>query len=404
MRLALQYTPIPSLGYGAHGCALAKGLAAQGVKVEPHDAKTNVRLAVTIPGQVEGAWQGQFRSLWTMFEAMRLPEAYVESVDSFDQIIVPNVYNCEQFSAYHDNVAIAPIGVDPDTWVPSIREVDRTIDFLTCGSGARKGTDLTHSAFTRAFPNPKSLDPIPTLTMKTNDSFSGVKIINGTLPEPELVNLFASHHAFIMLSRGEGWGLFPHQALATGMPTVLSEIPGHLEYGWVDGGHLVKVRQTKAAYFAHGEAGDWWEADLDDAVDKIRWVYENYPEAQAQAQQGSQTIRTYFSANVMASQVINHLGGKEALSVDYKGSGEWIPRAARLFHVATRRPTRIQVNDDRYVFAPGQVYLVPADVKRMLHDAGYLDPAYFGQITFDGLDFTGGVKVSDADPRMFARC
>lgn len=390
MILGLQHVHRGTIGYGALGVGLEKALPKLGVEVsnpqllpEEMDAgmlpKTNAIVWVTVPSHARGYWEGSNVWCFSMWEASRLPESFIECFDQFTGLIVPNTENLKQFSEFHDNVHLVPLGVDTDVWyVGRRKQLDAFMDFLICGAGIRKGTDLAVAAFKLAFPKPESMDPIPRLVMKNhkeNYHASNILRISQRLSEEDLVALYRDCHVYLQPSRGEGWGLQPHQALALGMPTILSDIPGHQEYGWVPGARMIETTKAKSAYFIYGDAGDWWEPSLEHLIEQLRYTYRNFEDERDKARnEGAKLIAEQFSWANCAQGVIDAIG-KDTLSQPYTGEGRWIPAPRRKYQVITRVDWTADIAGLKYFFRKGQVYYELADVKRILFEGGILDPA-----------------------------
>src|SRR5207248_1555121 len=52
--------------------------------------RTNAVCWVSVPTHARGWWKGQHPTIFTMWEAMTLPEAFRENLHEFDTIIVPS--------------------------------------------------------------------------------------------------------------------------------------------------------------------------------------------------------------------------------------------------------------------------------------------------------------------------
>lgn len=382
-----------AIGYGRLGVELAKALTAKGVDVydhlpspdtpDPRDGYrskvTNVACWVSVPGHVKGWWDRQHLAIFTMWEATRLPESFRENLHHFDTVIVPSDQNLELFSDYHPNVKVAYLGVDPDVWHYQPREIpEREFRFLVGGSGPRKGVDLVYRAFLTLWGRDGSWGdgPIPTLTLKSpkGGEFFGprIKMISGRIPAEDEIGLYASAHCYVQPSRGEGFGLQPLQAIAQGCPTVLTGAHGHAsfaEYGYPIGSTL-----TPADYFVYGDAGEWWEPNFDELVERMRWVYDHYQEACAHAEIGAKEVARRFTWADCAEQFLDGIG-RDHLTVPYQGARRWETPESLLYPVRVLRRWVADVAGDRYVLEPGVSYYVPADVKRILFEGGKLDPA-----------------------------
>jgi glycosyltransferase involved in cell wall biosynthesis len=394
--ISLQYVDAPAIGYGRLGTSLARELDRMGVNVwtglespHPRDTelnagrpakRTNALAYISVPSHCRGYWKGQHATIFTMYETQRLPESFRDNLDAFDLVVVPSHQNAEMFGRYHDNVVMVPLGVDPEVWHYEKRPVvEDHFRFLIAGSGPRKGTDLAYAAFRKLWPSEGSWGsgPVPTLVMKNprRDNFSGprVEIIGGKIPAAQEVDLYATAHCFLAPSRGEGFGLQPLQAIAQGCPTILTGAHGHDSFAHL--GLPVPADSSKAAaYFLHGDAGNWWEPDLDALCDRMKWVYDHYQEATADAQHSAWEAGRHFTWAQTATRFVDAIG-RDRLEAPYSGPGEWVEPAQRRYRVVTARNWTCDVAGQTYRFEKGREYHETADLKRILWECGVLDPA-----------------------------
>lgn len=397
-QLNLLFVHSDSMGYGRLGVNLARGIEQQGIEVydglpSPVQADKraqaaagigrekicNVALWVSTPSHMRGFWEGQHVSIYSMWEATRIPESFRANLHEFERVIVPSLHNVELFSQYHDDVHFVPLGVDPERWHYVKRKPPGVFfNFLIGGSGARKGTDLAYQAFRTLWPKEDSWGsgPIPRLIMKSprGEEVMGprIEIIGGRIPGHEEVALYEDAHCYLQPSRGEGFGLQPLQAIAQGCPTILTDAHGHGSFahlGWGLGSKMVK-----SAYFIYGDAGDWWEPSLDDLIDHMRWVYNNYDAACEKASMSATVVAKEFTWERTTNRVLDLLG-RDRLEVPYSGPGTWHGAEEKRYRVITRRDWVADSVGKIYQFKKGAEYWESAELKRQLFEAQILDPA-----------------------------
>jgi glycosyltransferase involved in cell wall biosynthesis len=397
--LNLLYVHSESIGYGRYGVNLARELARANVDVYDHlpepgelppqrdlehlahlntgqaSKVCNVVAWISVPTHARGWHDGQYPVVSTMWESMSLPESFRESLHNFPLIIVPSHQNQELFSRYHPNVKFVPLGVDPAVWHREERpKVGATFRFLIGGSGPRKGTDLAHKAFRAAFPTVPRDGATPLLVMKSPraEGFHGenIEIIGGRISDEAEVDLYASSHCYLQPSRGEGFGLQPLQALAQGCPTILTAAHGHDAFAHLGIG--LPARPAPASYFVYGDAGEWWEPDLDALVDQMRWVYNHYDDAVARAAVGADVVAEQFTWARTAARFVDAIG-VERLETPAATDG-WYTPDVKCYRVVTNRDWRCEIAGFTYFFEKGKEYLELADVKRIAFESDILDP------------------------------
>ena len=326
----------------------------------------------------EGGGRARSRSCSPCGRPPTCRPSYRENLHEFDTIIVPSQQNLELYSEYHDNVKYVPLGVDPVRWCYRERRPPTTrFNFFIGGSGERKGTDLAHRAFRKCFPDGSWGDgPVPYLIMKQpkpEDFFgSRVERITGRLSAEAEVELYASAHCYLQPSRGEGWGLQPCQAIAQGIPTILTDAHGHAafaKYGMGIGSKLVP-----AGYFLFGGGGEWWEPDFTELCDTMLWTYHNYDEACRRAKWGSEQVLSTLTWEQATNKFLDAIG-RERMSVPFKGTGEWYTPTAKMYSTITNCDMVTDIGGVIYIFNKGEEYWMGADVKRILFEGGKLDPS-----------------------------
>jgi hypothetical protein len=380
-RLDFLYTPDNSTGYGRMGTQLARQFRAMGLDVHEQLRATDDPSPVVMWGGlstgVQGWFAGQHRVLLTMWEGTRIGEELRQGLDNLDQVFVPCLQNLETFSQYHPDVTQVNLGIDPVTWHYRPREKPwRFFKFLADGRGSRKGTDLAIAAFRRAFPVTKPLPgPTPQLVLhgsSNNVTYQGRDIwhTEHKVPDEEEPELYAACHVFLAPTRGEGWGLQPLQAIAQGMPTVLTDAHGQASYAHL--GWPLRAKPVKSEDRLFGDAGDWWEADLDQLADYMQEIYWNYEEACSRAVGYSATALADLSWAKSAESIIRAL--RVDLNADFT-PGDWVKPTARLYPVVLRVGHVCHVSGESFGFQAGKLYWERAEIKRMFFEKGWLDPA-----------------------------
>jgi glycosyltransferase involved in cell wall biosynthesis len=378
-----------TLGYGRMGAGWDAALAGMGIDIYADEAAGIFCEAVmwACPANHVRGWRSrQRRFVITMWEATHLPAGLHETIHEFEAVFVPSKQNQELFSEVHDNVVLAHLGVDPVRWAykPRIPD-DRFFNVYAPGQGKRKGTDVAVAAFKAAFPKDHKLDPEPHLILKAlrREEYDDERFehVSGVISSEYEATLYDQAHCSLNLARGEGFGLFPIQAIAQGIPTILTDAHGHAEFSHL--GYPVAASLVPAQKFLYGDAGDWWEPHLDEAVDQLREVYFNYDHSLEFAKAASEVARTQFSWERSAKVIAEAIGDSEVLTEP----GEYVPTTRRLFLLRVNRWVDPFIGGTHFEFEREHDYRVPADVRRVIEDAGYLEPSCLedqtGALVFD---------------------
>jgi hypothetical protein len=147
-----------------------------------------------------------------------------------------------------------------------------------------------------------------------------IKFVSETTDKTKMVNILHSHHAFVFPSKGEGWGYPPMEALATGMPVILTNAHGHKDFftsGCYEVGTTFEPAEIAARDFEFTmgnkkvtmksnqnnelwrNSGDWWKPNFEDIKKQMRHVFENYEACLEEAAKGATEIKAKYSYKVI---------------------------------------------------------------------------------------------------------
>ena len=383
MRLNLQYHTEHNSGYGRFGFETAKALKGLGVELagDIGNEESDVELAhealwLSTPPHVRGWYEEQHATIFTMWESTEIPPGFRENLHNFDRVIVPSLQNKELYERFHDDVRYVPLGVDPLVWSPTRRPpVNRDFIFITGGFGPRKGADQVRRAFLRVFPDGHGdgpLAPVPKLIIRARDAEPGpgiVPISSGVSAQGE-IDLYASAHCFVSGSKGEGWGLMPCQALASGLPTILGNAHGHAAFAHHGIPLDVHSYKCDGATF-WGDGGEWWEPDFDQMCEAMYDVYHNYAQYEQQAMENAYHVGAEFNWERTAEGIIFNLA--DHIFEPPPTTHVWRGAEPKLFHIRVNKACTFVINGKKFHFEPGQDYWEAADLKRQMIANGHLD-------------------------------
>lgn len=227
---------------------------------------------------------------YTMFEATRLPAGWVDKLNQFAALVlVPCEWNKTIFEA---NGVTRPIrvvkwGIDSTDYWPLERiHKQQPYTFLWSGTpDRRKGWDVAYRAFLQAFGDRDDVHlmlhfrHLPDGLQGTADA--NVELRSGLLDRPELRTLLAGADCFVFPSRGEGWGLPPREAAATGLPVIATEHGGLAEEinEWGIPLKTAGMSPAEYGYPEWGNIGYWIEPDMAHLVELLRWCVDEPDEA-----------------------------------------------------------------------------------------------------------------------------
>lgn len=306
-----------SSGYGIAGYQIVNSLKSLGHIVPYNDPACQVQINFCWPTWFEDMLRPhQYNIGYTPWESTELPERWLEIFNYCDEVWTTSDWVA---TVYQDAGVVKPIkvfehGIGPE-WQPFKRNINRgVLRFLHQGEPApRKGAQLAFEAFKAAFGD--STDVELTIkahkfsTVRTGKGISfgeprgNVKIIKTFYDESDLIGLYHNHHVMVYPSYGEGFGLIPLQALATGMPTVCTEewapykdyLSLGLESRYVD------------TLWPQIHPGKVLEPSFDDLVDKYRYVYDNFSDESNKAFTNSFKIHDYYNWEKLTKNAVQSL-------------------------------------------------------------------------------------------------
>jgi glycosyltransferase involved in cell wall biosynthesis len=327
-------------GYGLHSCQIISDLYAAGydVKARPTEIlEEHAHLPEVVRSRLtnrpgKNAWElmlhppnlpptdGKRTVYFTMWEATRLPQEWSRWLNRAECLVVPCQWNATSFSASGVNVPIhvIPLGIKEDVFLPHPMDLDGPCVFGAAGKmgggggGKRKGLNEVIELFQEAFPRERDVR----LKIKAfadcgveQVEDQRVEITARFMSEVELASWYASLTCFVSMSRSEGWGLMPHQAMAVGRPCIAVRFGGHAEYMTEQNALCVRYDLVPAAFNYHG-GGVWAEPDREHISEHMRWVYRNREAAKRLGERAAREVAplTWKNSNEKLIEVLKEVG------------------------------------------------------------------------------------------------
>ena len=232
---------------------------------------------------------GDYRLAFALFfgEESHVPEKTVRRLEKgFDAIISPtrSVTNALVDSGLRIPVATIgqPVDIAAYTAIAGTRRSDRgTTTFLHVSSCfKRKGVDILLAAWARAFddqhdvrlviktfPNPHNdvEEQVAELRVK-HPHLATIEIVNRDVEREAMPGFYAAADVMVLPSRGEGYNLPALEAMAAGLPLVVTGHGGHRDFCGPDQARMITYRFTPTESHVGGGHSMWVEPDVDDLV------------------------------------------------------------------------------------------------------------------------------------------
>jgi glycosyltransferase involved in cell wall biosynthesis len=314
----------PKTGYGNAAIETGKALARLGrVELINIEGDPDVEVypvsgdacAMTVPSWWPAVRAERRMVGFTMNEATRLPEEFVVLARTYaEAIIVPCAHCAEVFRRETGHpVFVVPLGVDGGAYPLLERgERDQPYTFLWSGvPGVRKGWDVAYRAFRQAFGNRCDVQlvlhfrDLPRGMQGCTDS--NVVVLSGAVTQYRWMQLLHEADCFVFPARGEGWGLPPREAAATGLPVIATRWGGLDENlnEWAYGISVARMVPASFGPWEQGEIGEWAEPDADHLVELMRWCEEHRKETALTGRHASAWVHEHLTWEQTARGILD---------------------------------------------------------------------------------------------------
>ena len=145
------------------------------------------------------------------------------------------------------------------------------------------------------------------------EKYPKIVLLPNLLSRQEIIDLHHRGDCFVMLHRGEGWGMPHFEAGICGNPVIATRLGGNVEFMKDDNSYLVDYVLTPV----HGMnwirwydgSQLWAEPDVKQAADYMRHVYHNRDDAKNKGQLLKGFIRNNFSWDKVTKDIVRRIEG-----------------------------------------------------------------------------------------------
>lgn len=317
-------------GYGTSSTSIIEELKNLGVKVGTNYDGQKVGILYHAPYSLP-TLQSPFRILYTMFESDKLPDDWRPYLEMADRILVPTRWCADVFKKFGFDAHVVPLGYDDRVYQFRERkekaENRQFFNFLHYNAfNIRKGFPEVFKAFTQEFQPDEPVrlilkttqhhGQIPTPFQSLEDQYPNIITIAEKLPSDKMQDLLTDSDCFVFPSRGEGFGMTPLEAMATGMPAIVPNAHGITEYFNPDYMYEVKVKETCPALYTrykNEDVGKMVICDVKDLRRQMRYVYEHQAEARNMGKAASEYVKqwTYKKTAAQLKTIFEEFAEKE---------------------------------------------------------------------------------------------
>lgn len=299
-------------GYGQSQAYLMKHLKQHGVNISKKHDGQNIGMCYYTPVFADRL-KTPIKVIYSMFESTTIPTSWVRHLKRADKVIVPSEFCQEMFATRGIETTVVPLGYNHEEYRYIERPKHDVFTFLHYNAfNIRKGFDLVFKAFTQEF----GIDEPVKMIFKTihnkppfpllKDQYPNIDVIKAEYSYQQMRDLLSQADAFVFPSRGEGFGLTPLEALATGLPTLIPNGSGMSEYFDPDYFYEIDINgDCPAVYsnYAPSDVGRMIEPDLESLKKQMRYVYEHQDEARAKGKAGAKWVKENWTAEHSAKKL-----------------------------------------------------------------------------------------------------
>lgn len=338
-------------GYGRHAVNIYKGFQSLGVAPNlkeiqwPADGEyldawirqekytgaqkfpSKISVTMSVPYSREiGESPSMARLVVTQFETDHIPERHIDNVNCAHHLITTSSFQPKVWrkSGLEIPIDVLRPGIDTDYFKYVERPKDGKFKILILGALTGRKNPL---GAIRIFQRASQGDPNWRLTIKTRraDGIEDVARVVESDPRialavgdshPDYVKYYyEGHDVFLWPSKGEGVGLPPLEAMATGMEVLCSANSGMLDYCRDDILYPIKNAGQEPAdipgqgfsqQYVHqfGSVGNWWIPDENHAVDQLTKCYNNWLEGKTKGKRAAEYVRENHNLQVQAQSIL----------------------------------------------------------------------------------------------------
>jgi glycosyltransferase involved in cell wall biosynthesis len=281
-----------------------------------------IALSHTVPRGFELCQvHGSKRFNYSVLEVDKIPEDWVDNLNQLDGAVTATKWGKKVYEKCGvKKVSVVPHGVDTLTFSPLTLKIDELANngrfkFLAIGKfEPRKGYDLLFHAFADEFggtddaellvqmhnPFLEGFNPYAALVSMDLPTNKNIHFLSPNMSKDRLAQLYASVDAFVLPTRGEGWGLPITEAMASSLPTIVTKWSGPSEYITVKNSYPIKsdglVEPPKGEMFYHFlEGGKWADPNFDELRAHMRHVVDNPDDAERKGEQARLDMQEKWS-------------------------------------------------------------------------------------------------------------
>lgn len=257
--------------------------------------------------------EGKIKIAFCVFESTRIPQEWVKLLNTqFDIAAVADEFYIKVFEESGVNIPIfhIPLGIYINEFLqkPLKQNRNNLFVFMCCARYfPRKNHMRLIEAFAAEFGNVRNVKlvfngggkwgnnkyckELKYIVQKTK--LSNIYIYNKALPWDKYVNFMSDADCYVNISQGEGFSITPREALALGIPTIVTD---NTAQKTICSSGLVRSVPCKITFpfYQEEDIGFRFDCTVEDVREALRDVYAHYSDYLAKAHQGREWVKQYL--------------------------------------------------------------------------------------------------------------
>ncbi|KAI3458794.1 hypothetical protein Pfo_015457 [Paulownia fortunei] len=144
---------------------------------------------------------------------------------------------------------------------------------------------------------------------KPVNGWAPIYVIDNHIAQVDLPRLYLAANAFVLPSRGEGWGRPIVEAMAMSLPVITTNWSGPTEYLTDENSYPIPLEGMNEVKEGPFKGHMWAEPSVDKLQFLMRHVMRNPDEAKSKGMEARLDMMRKFSPEIVAEDIINHLQG-----------------------------------------------------------------------------------------------
>lgn len=254
---------------------------------------------------------GKNKSYFSMWEASRIGDFYIDKINLFDRVIVPNKWNKQTFEnqGCTSEISVVNLGVDTNIFNYTNSNNNDIFTFGTGNDDPRKRLPEVIKCFIKAFPDEKDVRLSIKVSTQTTQKFTDSRIVFNTqkLSKHELKDWYCLNDVFVSAVSAEGWGLMQHESMACGRPVIVANYGGLKEFVTEDNSFCLDYTEVDATGFWEFPGAKWSKYNEEHMIETMRYCYHNRDKVKEKGLIASKDV-CKLSNDVFISNLLNCLG------------------------------------------------------------------------------------------------